>query len=83
MGERIGRPPEIVQRRWGVEKRDEGAVCVSESAEVGRRLLADVMAMEIAVSILESLAVSCRIKDSRCVCASTMAMLIGRPSSEA
>jgi hypothetical protein len=79
----MGRPPGIVQRRWGEEKRDEGAVYVSESAEVGRRLLADVMAMEIAVSMLDSLAVSCRVKDSRCVCASTMAMLIGKPSSEA
>lgn len=83
MGERMGRPPGIVQRRWGEEKRDEEAVYISESAEVGRRLEADVIAMEIAVSMLDSFAVSCRVKDSRCVCASTMAMLIGTPSSEA
>jgi hypothetical protein len=83
VGERIGRPPGIVQRRWGEEKRDGGAVCVSESAEVGRRLEADVVAMDIAVSMLDSLAESCRVKDSRCVWASTMAMLIGKPCSEA
>ena len=83
MGERMGRPPGIAQRRWCEEKRDGEVGCVSESAEVGRRLLADVVAMEIAVSMLDSLAVSCRVKDSRCVWASTMAMLIGKPSSVA
>lgn len=51
---------------------------VSESAEVGRRVEADVVAIEMAVSMLESLALSMRVKARRCVCASTMAMLMGR-----
>lgn len=55
----------------------------SESAEVGNRFDADVMAMEIAVSMDDSFALSMRVKVSRCVCASTMAMLIGTPSSVA
>ena len=48
----------------------------SVSAEVGRRLEDEVMAIAIAVSMLESLAASIRVNARRCVCASTMAMLL-------
>lgn len=49
----------------------------SERADVGRRFDADVVAIEMAVSIEECLAASMRVKARRCVCASTMAILIG------
>lgn len=41
------------------------------------------MAIDMAVSIEESLALSMRVNATRCVCASTIAMLIGTPISVA
>ena len=82
MGDRMGKPPGMVQTRWVVRLRSgEPDVLVSDSADVGRRLDADVMAMEMAVSIEDSLALSWRVNCNRCVFASTMAMLIGTPIS--
>jgi hypothetical protein len=78
VGEIIGKPPGIVHR-FGDAGRGVGEEG-SQSAEVGRRVDADVKAMESAVEIDECLAESMRLNNRRCVYASTMAMLLGMVS---
>lgn len=58
-------------------------VSVSAGADVGMRVSAAVTAMASAASMLDSFADECRVKLRRCVCASTTAMLMGWPWSEA